>query len=345
MDDSSVQAFLEQAPASADHVAAKVRRFLEAHQAPVDGNDGSPPSLHRPVVLVTSGGTTVPLERNCVRFIDNFSKGTRGALSAEQFLQAGYAVIFLSRHGSAQPFVSEFQEQLGAETLTDTFELGGDGSVHVRGKVQAQMAAAVARVQGVLGQGRYLQLPYTTLFEYLKYLQAVALALAPHGPSVLFYMAAAVSDFYMPWSDMAEHKIQSADGPLTLTLAKVPKMLGTLRRCWCPAAMLVSFKLETDEQLLLRKATSAVEGQGVHLVVANELHSRKDRVWLVQQAAAAQQQVAASQQQAAGMAVQKIERPPHVAVIEELLVAEVVASHQQHMRQAAEAAAVAAAQG
>jgi hypothetical protein len=29
----------------------------------------------RPVVVVTSGGTTVPLERNCVRFIDNFSEG------------------------------------------------------------------------------------------------------------------------------------------------------------------------------------------------------------------------------------------------------------------------------
>lgn len=40
-----------------------------------------------PVVLVTSGGTTVPLERNCVRFLDNFSQGTRGALSAEAFLE------------------------------------------------------------------------------------------------------------------------------------------------------------------------------------------------------------------------------------------------------------------
>ena len=43
--------------------------------------------LTRPVVCVTSGGTTVPLERHCVRFIDNFSGGTRGALSAENFLQ------------------------------------------------------------------------------------------------------------------------------------------------------------------------------------------------------------------------------------------------------------------
>lgn len=35
------------------------------------------------VVLVTSGGTAVPLERQTVRFLDNFSTGSRGALSAE----------------------------------------------------------------------------------------------------------------------------------------------------------------------------------------------------------------------------------------------------------------------
>lgn len=35
------------------------------------------------VVLVTSGGTSVPLEKNTVRSIENFSTGTRGARSAE----------------------------------------------------------------------------------------------------------------------------------------------------------------------------------------------------------------------------------------------------------------------
>lgn len=40
-------------------------------------------SQNRKVVIVTSGGTTVPLEKNTVRFIDNFSTGTRGATSAE----------------------------------------------------------------------------------------------------------------------------------------------------------------------------------------------------------------------------------------------------------------------
>ena len=37
----------------------------------------------QPVALVTSGGTTVPLERRTVRFLDNFSGGQRGARSAE----------------------------------------------------------------------------------------------------------------------------------------------------------------------------------------------------------------------------------------------------------------------
>jgi phosphopantothenate-cysteine ligase len=37
----------------------------------------------RPIVLVTSGGTTVPLEHNTVRFVDNFSAGTRGSTSVE----------------------------------------------------------------------------------------------------------------------------------------------------------------------------------------------------------------------------------------------------------------------
>ena len=50
----------------------RVRAFLAA----AHGED-------RPIVLVTSGGTTVPLEKNTVRFIDNFSTGQRGAASVE----------------------------------------------------------------------------------------------------------------------------------------------------------------------------------------------------------------------------------------------------------------------
>jgi len=59
-------------------------------------------------ILLQSGGTAVPLEQNTVRFVDNFSAGTRGACSAENFWEKGYAVIFLHRLKSLEPFSRHF---------------------------------------------------------------------------------------------------------------------------------------------------------------------------------------------------------------------------------------------
>lgn len=81
-------------PAWLPSFESQLQRFIHYHQ-----------QLGRCIVVVTSGGTTVPLELNTVRFIDNFSTGRRGAASAEYFLQFGYAVIHLCRPGTVLPFV------------------------------------------------------------------------------------------------------------------------------------------------------------------------------------------------------------------------------------------------
>ena len=39
------------------------------------------------IVLITSGGTSIKLEKNTVRSIENFSTGKRGALCGEEFLK------------------------------------------------------------------------------------------------------------------------------------------------------------------------------------------------------------------------------------------------------------------
>ena len=41
-------------------------------------------------------------------------------------------------------------------------------------------------------------------------------------------------------------------------IMQVPKMLGTLRSKWAPEAFIVSFKLETDEQILISKVMACV---------------------------------------------------------------------------------------
>lgn len=76
----------------------------------------------------------------------------------------------------------------------------------------------------------------------------------------MLYLAAAVSDFFVPPSELMEHKIQSgqhSDG-LHLHLKPVPKCLALLRERWAPHAFTVSFKLETDPDMLLKKATGAL---------------------------------------------------------------------------------------
>ena len=61
------------------------------------------------IILITSGGTSVKLEKNTVRSIENFSTGKRGALCAEEFLKQNYKVIFLHRDTSLLPFYNHFK--------------------------------------------------------------------------------------------------------------------------------------------------------------------------------------------------------------------------------------------
>lgn len=84
-------------PADLSHNSSLVGAFVQFHK-----------ERETPLVLITSGGTTVPLENHTVRFLDNFSAGTRGSLSAEYFISQGYAVIFLHRAFSLEPYTRNY---------------------------------------------------------------------------------------------------------------------------------------------------------------------------------------------------------------------------------------------
>ncbi|RYP45120.1 hypothetical protein DL768_008478 [Monosporascus sp. mg162] len=186
------------------HIAA-AEAFIQQHAAE-----------NRRVVLITSGGTTVPLEKNTVRFIDNFSAGTRGATSAEYFLESGYAVIFLHRQFSLLPYSRHYSHS------TDCFldflredpseeEEGAQSRVVANPAHQAKMLRVLRKYNAAKQRNMLLMLPFVTITDYLHELRAVAQLMRPLGPNGLLYLAAAVSDFFVPPDRMAEHKIQSTD--------------------------------------------------------------------------------------------------------------------------------------
>lgn len=260
-------------PSHVDEVKQKMTAFAEEHAA-----------AGRRVVLITSGGTKVPLESRTVRFLDNFSSGRRGASSAEYFIESGYAVIFLHRHRSLYPYTRMFStvNMLDALKFRGGEELPGNCTeVVVDQRVLPNIAKVLKQYQEVKESGLLLPIEFSTLSEYLHLLKAAAQSLSTIGSKAMFYLAAAVSDFYIPASEMPEHKIQSCNGPLQLSLNMVPKILSPLVKDWAPKAFVISFKLETDATILLEKSRRALETYRHQAVVANVLDSRRGYVVVV----------------------------------------------------------------
>lgn len=61
-----------------------------------------------------------------------------------------------------------------------------------------QMNSILAKYSAVKSSRSLLMIDFTTLTEYLHLLKESAQLLSAHGSGVMFYLAAAVSDFYIP---------------------------------------------------------------------------------------------------------------------------------------------------
>ncbi|KAN0031224.1 hypothetical protein ACTA71_010307 [Dictyostelium dimigraforme] len=285
------------------------------------------------VILITSGGTIVPFEKNMVRFLDNFSGGNRGATTAEYFLQKGYYVLFLSRKNSLQPFVKNLMLH---ETNFFTYlgineNDGGNGRNHNHnncndndnnGNYQQQQqqqhfynefdseprdscvspSLDVVKNHVCIGEDYYYEVSkeylkwkkfceigslervnFETVGEYLYLLKNISMELSVLKSDLIVYAAAAVSDFYIPLDNMAQHKIQSKNQSLTITLNPVPKMIKFLVDNWCPNSYIVTFKLETDQSILNEKCLASLSNYNHQLVIGNLLSDYRNWVIFHQQ--------------------------------------------------------------
>ncbi len=211
--------------------------------------------------------------------------GTRGSASTEYFLEKSYAVIFLYRKKTLQPFDRKFSNV----SILDMIEYSNE--THDQFKVADNKTPftktmfnkvfddyARAKEKNLL-----LKIDYMNLVEYLCLLEYTCKQINVLENKALVYLAAAVSDFYLPKNEMPKHKIQSSttDG-LHVSLKPVPKLLGKIRAEWCPKAFIISFKLETDITLLNTKCKTSLEKYKQDVVIGNILEDRKNKVSCMQ---------------------------------------------------------------
>lgn len=246
-------------------------------------------------------------------------QGERGARSTEVLLSRGYHVVLLYRTGSVMPFCSAVRQMMSPhidlqllDCLSTQRSEDGNSSISFRPPVSDDIPSslAVRKVSEELQRYRQhrdqlLCVPFTSVEEYLSLLESVSVTISRvpkegggvSTPSrVLYFLAAAVSDFHLPPDMLPQHKIQSSlpqstplapavdsEPPLIpeqqqqqqrtlhLDLHPVPKLLGTLVSEWAAGSFVTSFKLETDPAMVQKKAEAAISNYHVHLVVANQL--------------------------------------------------------------------------
>lgn len=133
------------------------------------------------------------------------STGTRGATSAEYFLRAGYAVIFMHRQFSLQPFSRHYSHStnpfLDFLSLSDPSDPScTDVRVNTSG---ADFLAKVLRArQHALSEDMLHTLSFVTVNDYLFLLRGVSQEMAKLKRRSMYYLAAAVSDFFLPRQKM-----------------------------------------------------------------------------------------------------------------------------------------------
>jgi len=135
------------------------------------------------------------------------ASGTRGATSAEYFLKAGYAVIFMHRQFSLQPFSRHYSHS--TNPFLDLLEIDEppEGStavpsISVTPPKREHLLQVLKTYKSVQKAGTMLTLTFVTVNDYLWLLRAVSQELSVLGKDAMYYLAAAVSDFFLPRQKM-----------------------------------------------------------------------------------------------------------------------------------------------
>ena len=152
-----------------------------------------------------------------------FSPGTRGATSAEYFLKQGYAVIFMHRQFSLQPFsrnyshsTHPFLDFLEIDAALPPSSYSNDPSpsaaqhhITVKTAERAALLSVLRAYKVVQAEGTLHTLTFVTVNDYLYLLRAISKEMKRLGPTAMYYLAAAVSDFFLPRQKMVSTTIHT----------------------------------------------------------------------------------------------------------------------------------------
>ena len=105
------------------------------------------------------------------------------------------------RQFSLLPFSRHYSH--ATDCFLDFLREGPDGSVVARDEDASKMLHVLRKYRDARDRNMLLLLPFVSISDYLHELRSVAQLMRPLGPRGLLYLAAAVSDFFVPVRNLA----------------------------------------------------------------------------------------------------------------------------------------------
>ncbi|TMW63354.1 hypothetical protein Poli38472_002295 [Pythium oligandrum] len=235
----------------------------------------------RGIALVTSGSTIVPLDRANNTFVDESPQVQeyQGPACAEYLLHLGYAVIFVHREDSLQPFSRHFQKYIGNGAFMEMLHMRGD-QVVMDGLDQTQKS----RFENIVtvyneSKHRLLNIPFTSVQQYLHLLRLTTKAINVVKSRAIAILAASVMDFHVPLPDIDAPR--KKDSNFSVSFVRVPNLIRKIRKEWCPKAFLVTFKHHLKDSEMIEAAHADLEKWGVNVVACTNRHDHPNQISLV----------------------------------------------------------------
>eukprot|EP00753_Platysulcus_tardus_P007029 PLAT14784.2.p1 GENE.PLAT14784.2~~PLAT14784.2.p1 ORF type:complete len:754 (+),score=405.02 PLAT14784.2:40-2262(+) len=235
-------------PRDLNQLRLRVRQFIRCASA-----------AGQRVICITAGAAQVPLELNTVRFID-VRDDARRAATALAFVRAGYSVLLLRRTGKGDAWLHRLAEEDGpAHALLPRMvrrpRKAGEAPL-----LHPQLSAAFRSWRLCADSGELLQLPFTTLAEYVHYLRVLTQELHVLRERAALLLAAELPALHLPVAEMATHKLQSDGSGLLLPLRRTPSLLRCVRSLWAPGAFVVT--ASSPARAAAAEAARAAAGAG-----------------------------------------------------------------------------------
>ena len=201
-------------------------------------------------ILITSGGTKVPIDR--VRSITNMSKGTFASRIADVFFDEGLEA-FRTRNEHGNP-IEKITFFMGDESKTPSLQ-------------------ALNNSNNPLEDG-YRPIEYAVYSTFDDYKSGIEELLKKETYDIII-AAAAVSDYGV--ANYYNGKYRSREDDMCIKLVKLPKILPIMRKL-APNATICGFKLlvNSTKDELLDAMKKQMDESDVDLVIGNDLRDIKN---------------------------------------------------------------------